>query len=153
MQKKVAITVPEQTVGPKPAFEVKLWCGKCQRGITGIPNADIYRSGDPCPICVQNARVGRIKESEIESLKTCEQYEADHLRIAQFEREKRMRKIKAIKGADEMISQSEERTKLIIESQQKVIDDLTRKVESLIAKPKAKGKDQPNAIDELLNNQ
>ena len=97
--------VKEAVAISEPGTPNALWCKRCQRGLTGVPEAIELVSGDDCPICSQLARSGKIGSDRIGILLTCQQARDDQAElIALRAKERELKQIRHIKSPGDLVN-------------------------------------------------
>jgi len=127
----VALATPEE-----PKHKLTFWCKRCNRGMAGslYKNED-YEDGDQCPLCVDMWKSRKIAEHDIEQLIEIQRFQREHIAEGLRKRTERERKqSKGVKGAEELVRESEGKFKSKIESQTRQIQHLTSMVEKLTNK-------------------
>lgn len=68
--------------------EVHLWCPRCQQGVD-YKSGPGYKSGDPCPLCLDLFKIGQIGNDAVAKLWNAEEYVADKVRRSTLIKEMR----------------------------------------------------------------
>ena len=132
-QKKQDDNVEKQDKTKEP-----LWCEKCQRGISGVPDNDRYDEGDLCPMCL--TKYSRFENKEyfcgvLKKISTVRAEKAKRAELIKLERERN--KVRGIKGSDELVREAESRMlNKVKDQEQKIV-----KLEALVQELADKGRD------------
>lgn len=113
-----------------------LWCKRCQRGLSGVVEAEGLVEGDDCPLCLDLAKYGNIAENSIGVLKKISTAVKEHEELVRIRRrEKELKMHRGIKGTDELIKEAKAEQKAELEALKAQIADMQK---MLAASQKAK---------------
>jgi hypothetical protein len=102
-----------------------LWCKRCQRGMSGVPEAKDLKSGSDCPLCDALALDGEIAADARGILKTCQEITDDwQEKIRLNNRQREMKMLRSIKDTGDVALEK-------VDKQDKVIEELRKQIELL----------------------
>lgn len=109
-----------------PAIDA-LWCKRCQRGMTGLKQAEGLVEGDDCPLCIALTKNGNIADNAVGVLKKVATVRKEHEEyVAIKKREKELKTIRHIKDAGELVQDEKKARQEEIGSLKSQIEELKK---------------------------